>query len=356
MALPLKPPVLPQLARSAKTLPTGDGWVYEPKWDGFRAIAFVDGDDVYLQSRNGKPLRRYFPELELPGRPLRARRRDRPVRRPRAGRTSTRSASASTRPSRASRCSPSRRRRASSPSTCSPHGDESLLELPQAERRDRLEELVDEAGRPHARDRATPTSAEPWLQGAEGVIAKRQDAPYRPASATGMVKIKRVRTIDAVVMGWRPGKEEGTVGSLILGLYDDDGRLRPVGHTSGFSAKEKRELPAELAPYETGERGMGDPSRWANDRELEWIELRPELVVEVTFDHTSNDRIRHGAKIARWRDDKDPRDCTLVKPSCSSSFRPEECKPGKGGSCSSTVWSSITTRHCCGRCAAERRR
>jgi ATP-dependent DNA ligase len=140
------------------------------------------------------------------------------------------------------------------------------------------------------------------------VIAKQQDAPYRPGERVGMVKIKRVRTIDAVVMGWRPGKEEGTVGSFILGLYDG-GSLRPVGHTSGFSAKEKRELPARLAPYETGKRGTADPSRWANDRELEWVELRPELVVEVTFDHVSNDRIRHGAKIARWREDKDPRDC-----------------------------------------------
>ena len=151
--------------------------------------------------------------------------------------------------------------------------------------------------------------ADPWLRGAEGVIAKELDAPYRPGERTGMVKIKRVRTIDAVVMGWRPGKEEGTVGSFILGLHDENGKLRPVGHTSGFSAKEKRELPAKLAPYETGKRGMGDPSRWANDRELEWIELRPELVVEVTFDHTSNNRIRHGAKITRWREDKPPAEC-----------------------------------------------
>jgi ATP-dependent DNA ligase len=126
-----------------------------------------------------------------------------------------------------------------------------------------------------------------------------------------MVKIKRVRTIDAVVVGWRPGKEANTVGSLILGLYDDAGELRVVGHTSGFKAAEKRELPKTLAPYETGERGMGDPSRWANDRELEWIALRPELVVEVTFDHVSNDRIRHGTKLSRWREDKDPRDCRV---------------------------------------------
>jgi ATP-dependent DNA ligase len=126
-----------------------------------------------------------------------------------------------------------------------------------------------------------------------------------------MVKIKRVRTIDAVVRGWRPGKEEGTVGSLILALFGDDGNLREVGHTSGFTAKEKRALVDRLAPYETGKRGTGEPSRWASDRELEWRELRPELVVEVTFDHVSDGRIRHGAKIQRWREDKDPRECLI---------------------------------------------
>ena len=125
------------------------------------------------------------------------------------------------------------------------------------------------------------------------------------------MKIKRVRTIDAVVLGWRPGKEEGTVGSIILGLHGPDGRLREVGHSSGFKAKEKRELPERLAPYETGERGSGEPSRWSADRDLEWIGLRPELVVEVTFDHVSDGRIRHGAKVQRWRDDKPPADCTL---------------------------------------------
>jgi ATP-dependent DNA ligase len=126
-----------------------------------------------------------------------------------------------------------------------------------------------------------------------------------------MVKVKRVRTIDAVVMGWRPGKAEGTLGALILGLYGEDGRLHEVGHSSGFTAREKRELVAELAPYETGERGSGEPSRWSAGRNLEWIGLRPELVVEVTFDHVSDGRIRHGTKVQRWRDDKPPRACTV---------------------------------------------
>jgi ATP-dependent DNA ligase len=187
-------------------------------------------------------------------------------------------------------------------------GDDVLFELPQGQRRDRLEARV---AAPVDLTPATEDAdgAQVWLQDAEGVIAKRQDARYCPGERVGMVKIKRVRTIDAVVVGWRPGKEQGTVGSLIIGLYDDDGNLRVVGHTSGFKAAEKRELPARLAPYETGQRGMCDPSRWSSERELEWIELRPELVIEVTFDHVSNDRIRHGTKISRWRDDKEPKDC-----------------------------------------------
>ena len=142
------------------------------------------------------------------------------------------------------------------------------------------------------------------------MIAKELDAPYLPGERKGMAKIKRLRTIDAVVAGWRPGKQEGTVGSLMLGLYDGD-RLRIVGHTSGLRAKQKRELVETLAPYETGERGSADPSRWAADRELEWISLRPELVLEVSFDHVAAGRIRHGAKILRWREDRDPRDCLV---------------------------------------------
>src|SRR5947209_9437064 len=152
--------------------------------------------------------------------------------------------------------------------------------------------------------------AEPWLHSGEGVVAKELSAPYRPGERKGMVKVKRVRTIDAVVAGWRPGKEEGTVGALILALYEPDGELRVVGHCSGFTAAEKRRLVSFLAPYETGARGTADPSRWSSGRDLEWVALRPELVVEIDFDHTSAGRIRHGAKLRRWRDDKDPRECT----------------------------------------------
>ncbi len=311
MALPLSPPVLPQLAKTARALPTGAGWVYEPKWDGFRSLAFVDGGDVYLQSRSGRPLTRYFPELRFPdGRYVLdgeivlfddQGRQDFDA-------LGQRIHPAASRIQMLAEQTPTRFIAFDLLAV----GDDTLLELPQAERRDRLEGIV---AAPVDLTPATedPAEAEPWLHGAEGVIAKRQDARYCPGERVGMVKIKRVRTIDAVVVGWRPGKEEDTVGSLILGLYDEAGELRVVGHTSGLKAKEKRELPQTLAPYETGERGMGDPSRWNNERELEWVALRPELVVEVNFDHVSNDRIRHGTKLSRWRDDKDPRECTVAQ-------------------------------------------
>jgi ATP-dependent DNA ligase len=305
----LKPPVLPQLARSRAELPRGDGWSYEPKWDGFRAIAFVDGSECYLQSRNGKPLGRYFPELEFPDGTyvvdgelviLDADGRQE------FDALQQRIHPAVSRIERLAKETPTR----FVAFDLLAREDRSLLEEPFERRRAELEDFIGKSVQltPATRD---PAEAEPWLQGAEGVIAKQLDAPYRPGERTGMVKVKRVRTIDCVVVGWRPGKEPGTLGSLILGLYDEKGELQVVGHTSGFKAKEKRELPAKLAPYETGERGTGEASRWTAGRELEWVSVRPELVVEVTFDHVSARRIRHGAKITRWRDDKPPRECTI---------------------------------------------
>jgi ATP-dependent DNA ligase len=312
VALPLKPPVLPQLALSRKQLPTEQGWVYEPKYDGFRAIAFVDGDEVFLQSRTGKALRRYFPEIEFP-----------------AGRyvidgelvildgdgkeefdaLQNRIHPAESRIEKLSKETPALFR--AFDLIC--FNDD--VGLPQSfeVRRMALESVYKGFKKKTGSVELTPLvkspeEAEGWLETGEGVIAKKLDAPYIPGERKGMVKIKRIRTADAVVVGWRPGKEEGTVGSLILGLHDGD-QLRVVGHTSCLSAKRKKELVSELAPYETGERGSGDPSRWANERDLEWIELRPELVVEIAFDHVSAGRIRHGSKIMRWRDDKDPKDC-----------------------------------------------
>jgi ATP-dependent DNA ligase len=303
MSLPLKPPVLPQLARSRSELPAGEGWAYEPKWDGFRTIAFVDGAETYLQSRNGKPMSRYFPELAFPdGRYV----LDGEIVAASFDTLGQRIHPAASRIARLAEETPAR----FVAFDVLAFDDEVWMERPYAERRARLEEL--ELGAVDLTPVVyTAADAERWLREEEGVIAKELTAPYSPGERTAMVKIKRVRTIDTVIVGWRPGKAEGTLGALILGLYGEDGELHVVGHSSGFSAKEKRELPGRLAPYETGERGMGDPSRWSSDRELEWVSVRPELVVEITFDHVSDGRIRHGAKVQRWRDDKAPAACTV---------------------------------------------
>jgi ATP-dependent DNA ligase len=308
VTLPLAPPVPPQLARSAREVPEGDGWSYERKLDGFRAIVFVDGPSVEIQSRSGKPLARYFPEIALP-----------------AGRyvadgeivvagdggdeedfglLQQRLHPAASRVQLLAEQIPAR----FAAFDLLALGDEQLLEAPFGERRAALEEAG--LGLDPVETSVDPARAQEWLRTTEGVIAKRLDAPYRPGERHGMVKIKRVRTIDCVVIGWRPGTVEDTVGSLILGLYDG-GELRPVGHCAGFTGRRKRELRAELQPYETGGRGSGDPSRWSAGRELEWVELRPELVAEVSYDHASGGRIRHGARLLRFRDDRDPTSCTV---------------------------------------------
>jgi ATP-dependent DNA ligase len=314
VALPLAPPVQPQLARSAKDLPAGDGWRYEPKWDGFRTIVFRDGADVHLQSRNGRPMNRYFPDvveqvLQLPAERLVL-----------DGEMivmvdgiqefdllSQRIHPAASRVEMLAQKTPAEL----VAFDLLAEDDKTLLDLPYEERRDRLAAVIADPVR------LTPVTADPqdageWLAGTgEGVIAKEADAPYRPGERTGMLKIKRVRTADVVVAAFRFGKEENTVGSLILGLYDDNGELHVVGHTSGFRAKEKRELLGLLEPYRTYERGSGEPSRWKSEEELVWEGLRPELVCEVAFDHITGHRIRHGAKFMRWRTDKEPKECML---------------------------------------------
>ncbi len=314
MTLPLTPPLKPQLALSRKALPEGEDYVYEVKLDGFRCVAFVDGDDVFLQSRNGKTLGRYFPELTLPaGRYV----LDGEIVVRDAGGAEDFDALGQRIHPAASRIE---RLAAETPAVyvvfdVLARDDRALLELPFVERRAALEELLGEPrfdGAPVELMATAETEgeAQEWLQHAEGAIAKLRSAPYLPGERKGMVKVKRVRTIDAVIVGWRPGKEEGTVGALILGLYDG-GELRVVGHCSGLSAAEKRRLPGFLAEYESGEKGSGEQSRWSAGKDLEWIGLRPELVVEIDFDHVSAGRIRHGAKLRRWRDDKDPRECTF---------------------------------------------
>jgi ATP-dependent DNA ligase len=313
VSLPLKPPVKPELALSRKLLPEGEQYCYEIKLDGFRCLAFVDGEEIYLQSRNARPLGRYFPELVLPaGRYVLD---GEIVVRDAQGREDFDALGQRIHPAE------SRIERLASETPAVyvafdmlAREDESLLERPFTERRAALEKLL--AGKPFAAAPvelmptvASAAEAEVWLQGAEGAIAKERDAPYRPGERKGMFKVKRVRTIDAVVVGWRPGKAEGTVGALILGLYDGE-ELRVVGHCSGLTAKEKKRLVSFLKPYETGERGSGEQSRWSAGRDLEWVGLRPELVVEIDFDHVSAGRIRHGAKLRRWREDKPARECS----------------------------------------------
>jgi ATP-dependent DNA ligase len=307
MTLPLSPPIKPQLALTRKELPTGEEWAYEPKLDGFRAIVFVDGDEAYIQSRGGKDLNRYFPELSFaPGRWVLD------------GELVIRDAEGNLEfDSLQERIHPAQSRIEMLSQEIPAgyvvfdllaEGDEVLCERPLRERRQRLEAIAEVAGLELTPLTPDADQAEKWLASIEGVMAKDLGAPYVPGKRKGMAKVKRERTIDCVVMGWRPGKEEGTVGSLILGLYDG-GTLRTVGHISGFSKAAKQSMRAMLAPLETGESGSAEPSRWTGGRELEWVELRPELVIEVGYDHAASGRIRHGARFHRFRDDKAPGEC-----------------------------------------------
>ncbi len=316
MTLSLSPPIEPALARGKPELPVGERWLYEPKYDGFRALAFVDGDEVYLQSRGLKPLLRYFPELIFPG-----------------GRyvldgeiVIDADAGGEDFNALQNRLHPAESRvkllAEQTPARFIAFDlleldGEVLMGLSFSERRSRLVALVGAVGtQPATGVSLTPLSADPgdcdpWLASGEGVVAKLADAAYAPGKRTAMVKVKRIRTIDCVVAGYRTGKEPGTVGSLILGLYDDSGELRVIGHSSGIKPSDKKGLLERLRAYESGEHGSGDPSRWLAERDLEWVGLRPELVVEIRYDHVSGGRIRHGTKILAWREDKAPRECLL---------------------------------------------
>jgi ATP-dependent DNA ligase len=309
VSLPLKPPIKPQLALTRKELPLGEEWAYEQKLDGFRAIVFVDGDSAYIQSRGGKDLTRYFPELSFaPGRYVLD---GELVIRDGEGKLEFDALQERIHPAA------SRIELLSGEIPADfiafdllAEEDEALLDAPLSARRERLVALAERIGVELSELSTDPARAEEWLRRTEGTIAKQLTAVYVPGKRKGMAKVKREREIDCVVMGWRPGKEEGTVGSLILGLYDGDD-LRSVGHISGFSKETKRSLRELLAPLETGESGTAEPSRWTGGRDLEWVSLRPELVIEVGYDHAAAGRIRHGARFRRFRDDKDPKECTF---------------------------------------------
>ena len=324
------------LAKLREEMPRGEGWLYEPKWDGFRAIAFKDGDEVQLTSRDTRPIDRYFPELLDP---LRAALPDRCVV---DGEVVIATADGLDFDALLLRIHPAASRiKMLSESTPSSFvafdllalGDESLLERPLAERRERLEAAL--SGAPPANPErmrpcevfVTPQTDDPdeaavWFdayeaQGLDGVIAKGSDIVYSPGQRT-MVKIKHKRTADCVVGGYRLSKTGDGVGSLLLGLYDPHGTLHYVGHTSSFKAAERRALLAELKPLEggtsfVGGRAPGGPSRWTGATEKTWVPLEPSLVCEVSFDHMQGERFRHAATFVRWRPEKAPEDCDFVQ-------------------------------------------
>jgi len=339
--LPIDPPLEPMLAKPADRLPSDDGWLFEPKWDGFRAIVFRDGDEVLIQSRDLKPLDRYFPELAAP---LRASLPERcvvdgEVVISKDGELQFEALLLRIHPAA------SRVKMLAEESPASFVGwdllaldDRDLRATPQHERRALLENAF--AGvtapvhlTPATTDRAL---AQDWFHrfegaGLDGVIAKRLAEPYQPGKRA-MLKIKHQRTADCVVAGFRWHKNgPGThVGSLLLGLFDDAGTLHHVGITSSFTWDRRAALVAELEPLRTnavdghpwgdwaewaasaeasGQRVPGATSRWNRGKDLSWEPLRPERVVEVAYDHLQGDRFRHGTTFKRWRPDKPPAEC-----------------------------------------------
>lgn len=324
-------PIPPMLARLTAEIPADGGWLYEPKWDGFRCIVFFDGaSPPYLQSRDLKPLARYFPELvdglaaALPG----AATLDGEIviMGPRGldfDALQVRIHPAESRVRMLARETPA----SFVAFDMLSDGPDDLLTAPFAERRARLDRYFERASPPAYLTPATTdrAAALDWFErfegaGFDGVIAKKLSDTYQPGKRV-MAKIKHLRTADCVVGGfrWNRGEEGKSVGSLLLGLYSDDGVFHHVGHTSSFSASEKRDLVAFLAPYRSEDesasfgqgRTPGAPSRWTGGKDLSWVRLRPELVCEVSFDYLQGNRFRHAATFRRWRTDKPPQACTF---------------------------------------------
>jgi len=328
--LPVEPPLTPMLARHGDGVPDGDGWLYEPKWDGFRGLVFRDAvaDRLEIRSRNGQPLDRYFPELvadlaeALPPRCVVD--GEIVVPGPRGlewDRLSQRIHPAASRIARLGGEWPAWY----IAFDLLADGDVDLRGMPLAERRALLAIRL----RAHPRVALTPqtddaVTARDWFDrfegaGLDGVVAKRADQGYLPGERA-MVKVKHHRTADCVAGGYRVHKDGQGVGALLLGLHDADGVLHHVGHTSSFTVKERRQLRDELAPLETdgdagfgGGRTPGGPSRWTGAKDLSWVRLRPELVCEVHFDQLTEGRFRHAARLLRWRPDKLPAECTYAQ-------------------------------------------
>jgi ATP-dependent DNA ligase len=336
MRLPVMPPVAPMLAKAARQLPAGDHWMYEPKWDGFRCIVFRDGDEVELGSRNERPLTRYFPEILDPLR------RWLPQQAVVDGEIVIATDNGLDFDALLQRIHPAASRvnmlAETTPASLVVFdvlalGERDLRPVPLRERRELLEQALSGAAPPiHLTPTTTDASvAADWFTrfegaGLDGVVAKPTELPYREGERV-MVKVKHERTCDCVVAGFRWHKSGGVVGSLLLGLYDDNGVLHHVGVTASFTMARRQELVGEIAPFRMDDlaghpwerwavpadgagRVPGAPSRWNAGKDLRWEPLRPELVCEVAYDHLQGDRFRHGTTFHRWRPERDPSGCT----------------------------------------------
>ena len=326
LKLGIKFPLAPMEALLVESVPEEPGWQYEPKWDGFRCLVFRDGSEIYLQSRSGQPFLRYFPELGDAFLKLKRRKfvLDGEIVIPLNGRLSFDDLLERIHPAE----SRVRKLAVQHPALfiafdllADEHG-KSLLNLPLAQRRKALESFARENLKPGMRIRLSPATsrlqlARTWFKRAgtdlDGIVAKRMEREYAPGERTAVVKIKPIRTADCVVGGFRYATESKVVGSLLLGLYDDAGLLNHIGFCSGLKTAERKSLVGRLKPLIeppgfTG-RAPGGPSRWSTERSAAWEPLKPKLVVEVSYDHFTGGRFRHGTKLIRWRPDKAPTQC-----------------------------------------------
>lgn len=317
-------PIAPMEAKLVDQLPDEPGWQYEPKWDGFRAIAVRDGSQVELWSKSGKPLARYFPELveALAATPPKSFVLDGEIILPLGDVLSFDALQARLHPapSRIARLAKETPAQLMLFDLLALEGEQSA-HRPLAERRAALKALFPKLSGPSLRLSPATTklsAAKGWLDGSggalDGVVAKRRDEPYR-GGERAMLKVKQLRTADCVVGGFRKTESGKGVASLLLGLYDDKGKLDHVGFTSAIAAAERGPLLARLEPLVGGPgftgKAPGGPSRWQPKGDATWIPLKPELVVEVIYDQVTGNRFRHGTRLHRWRPDKAPRQCTL---------------------------------------------
>jgi ATP-dependent DNA ligase len=323
----LKPPLPPMEARSVEEIPTDDEWQYEPKWDGFRCIAFRDAEQVYLQSKNGQPLARYFPDVADAVAALPAKRfvLDGELVVPVSGALSFDELQLRLHPA-ASRV---RKLAEAHPATyivfdLLAGNSRSHLQQPLHERRDLLEKFARSNFRSSKNVRLSPATtdlriANEWFKRTggdlDGIMAKRLDAAYASGQRTAAVKIKQIRSADCVVGGFRYATGARVLGSLLLGLYGNDRLLHHVGFTSAFTREQRRELTKKFEalrkPPGFNGNAPGGPSRWSTERSGEWEPVAPKIVVEVAYDHFTGSRFRHGTRIIRWRSDKDPQQCTM---------------------------------------------